>query len=56
MTFTANAILEDPITTYKLMDRLDRHPLWMGFLTPSVMGAVAKLSCGAKDPLVAVDE
>lgn len=31
------------------------HPLWTSYVTPSVMGMIARMICGSDDPLAVFD-
>lgn len=44
VTFTAKAIVEDPFQIYKLIEQISQHPLWMCYVHPCVVAAVARLS------------
>ncbi|THH02520.1 hypothetical protein EW026_g379 [Hermanssonia centrifuga] len=51
VTFTPKAIIENPFEVYKVIAQIDRHPLWMCYINPCVVAAVAKLSYPDHDPL-----
>lgn len=52
VTFTPDALLEDPIGAAQLMRQMSMHPFWDCYLLPSVIGMAAKSSCEG-DPLSA---
>ncbi|KIP11426.1 hypothetical protein PHLGIDRAFT_474501 [Phlebiopsis gigantea 11061_1 CR5-6] len=51
VTFTAKAILEDPFEVYRLIEQISQHPLWMCYVHPCAVAAVAKTSYPATDVL-----
>ncbi|THU96358.1 hypothetical protein K435DRAFT_797417 [Dendrothele bispora CBS 962.96] len=55
VTFTASALIEDPISILEKMDEIDEHPLWLGYIIPSVLGLAVRLFYGEDDPLAAFD-
>ncbi|TCD70074.1 hypothetical protein EIP91_005056 [Steccherinum ochraceum] len=56
VTFTTAALWEGPVAVYRLIDLIDRHPLWSCFITPVVVGALATLSSKGTDPLTLFDQ
>ncbi|KAJ7129997.1 hypothetical protein C8R43DRAFT_1208123 [Mycena crocata] len=55
VTFTATALYEDPWGVVTTMKAIDKHPLWMCYILPSVLGMATKLSSPNEDPLAAFD-
>ncbi|KAK7467474.1 hypothetical protein VKT23_004527 [Stygiomarasmius scandens] len=55
MTFTASALVEDPISIFERICEVDDHQLWLGYIIPSVLGLAVKLHYGEEDPLLAFD-
>jgi hypothetical protein len=52
VTFTPNALLENPFGISRLMRQIADHPFWDSYLLPSVVGMVAKSLCEGADPLL----
>jgi hypothetical protein len=50
VTFTPMAMAEDPFGCYTLMLQLAQHPLWEGYLMPSIVGLSHALACGKERP------
>ncbi|KAH8100518.1 hypothetical protein BXZ70DRAFT_937606 [Cristinia sonorae] len=55
VTFTMKAVTENLFDVCRLVDRVNRHPLWTCFIPPVVVGAVAKATSKGSDPLVLFD-
>ncbi|KAJ7293251.1 hypothetical protein C8J57DRAFT_1268515 [Mycena rebaudengoi] len=55
VTFTPNALYEDPWGVINKMKIISQHPLWTCYLLPSVLGLATKLSTADEDPLAAFD-
>lgn len=55
VTFTAEALLEDPFGIYLLITQIAEHPLWASYIIPSVFGMAVKLLYRDEDPLEAFD-
>lgn len=51
MTFTPDALLEDPIGVGKLIRQIAEHPFWACYLLPSVVGMAVRSCGGDADPL-----
>ncbi|GJE87775.1 Chromatin organization modifier domain-containing protein [Phanerochaete sordida] len=50
VTFSAKAIIEDPFKVCDLIEQLHQHPLWVCYIHPFVLAAVAKTSYPGSDP------
>ncbi|KAJ7783426.1 hypothetical protein DFH07DRAFT_787675 [Mycena maculata] len=55
VTFTPSALYEDPWGVINTMKVIDKHPLWMCYILPSVLGMASKLTSPDEDPLAAFD-
>lgn len=55
MTFTASALYEDPWGIVSKIKDIDRHPLWMCYLLPSVVGMAATMCSVDDNPMEAYD-
>ncbi|KAJ6627259.1 hypothetical protein B0H10DRAFT_431154 [Mycena sp. CBHHK59/15] len=55
VTFTPDALYEDPWGMISKMKIIDQHPLWTCYILPSVFGMAIKLSGADEDPLAAFD-
>ncbi|KAG6861207.1 hypothetical protein C0995_002556 [Termitomyces sp. Mi166 len=57
VTFTPQALLDDPIGVQHRIDQIHSHPMWECYILPSVLGMVAKLYCQNKknDPIADLD-
>ncbi|KAJ7770779.1 hypothetical protein DFH07DRAFT_914458 [Mycena maculata] len=55
VTFTPSALYEDPWGVINTMKVIDKHPLWMCYILPSVLGMATKLASPDDDPLAAFD-
>ena len=51
VTFTATALLEDPDTIARAIERIDRHPLWACYIHPSVLSIFIRITCPDMDPI-----
>ena len=51
MTFTPDALLEDPIGAAQLMRQIAMHPFWDCYLIPSAVGMAVRFLCEGADPL-----
>lgn len=51
MTFTPEALIENPIGANQLMRKLAEHPFWDCYLLPSVVGMATRSTCEGTDPL-----
>jgi hypothetical protein len=51
VTFTPDALLENPIGAGRLMRKIAEHPFWECYLLPSVVGMAARSLCEGADPL-----
>lgn len=51
VTFTANALLESPLRTADLIEKIHKHPHWECYMLPSVLAIFVRLSCPGEDPL-----
>lgn len=56
VTFTPSALYEDPWGVINTMKVIDKHPLWICYILPSVLGMAIKLSSPGEDPLAAFDK
>ncbi|KAJ7102253.1 hypothetical protein B0H15DRAFT_813835 [Mycena belliarum] len=56
VTFTPNALYEDPWGVIGTMKAVNKHPLWTCYILPSVLGMATKLSSPEEDPLAAFDK
>lgn len=56
VTFTAAALLEDPMGILDRISQIAEHPLWTCYIIPSVLGMAAKLKYRDEDPLSAFDQ
>ncbi|KAK7051360.1 hypothetical protein VNI00_004860 [Paramarasmius palmivorus] len=58
LTFTAGVLLSNPCELYRKVQQIAHHPLWTGYIVPSVLGMAVKLAykdrCG--DPLEDFDK
>lgn len=50
MTFTHNALLENPIAVGILIKQLQKHPFWDCYLLPSVLTVFVRMASGDEDP------
>ncbi|KAG6850314.1 hypothetical protein H0H93_014889 [Arthromyces matolae] len=57
VTFTFQALLEDPTGFYHKLHQIHSHPMWECYILPSTIGMVAKLygQKEERDPLVMLD-
>ncbi|KAJ7462715.1 hypothetical protein B0H11DRAFT_2053966 [Mycena galericulata] len=55
VTFTPSALYEDPWGVINTMKVIDKHPLWMCYILPSVLAMATKQSSPGEDPLAAFD-
>jgi hypothetical protein len=51
VTFTVDALVEDPVGTAQLMRQISTHPFWDCYLLPSAVGLAIRLLCEGVDPL-----
>lgn len=49
VTFTADALIQDPIGSADLINKIHGHPFWHCFILPSVMGMATSVLCGEAD-------
>ena len=56
ITFTPQAIVDDPLGVSELIKQISKHPLWDAFVLPGVLGMVSKIVCGQEDPLKVFDK
>ena len=49
ITFTAEALVQDPVGSATLINKIYRHPLWHCYILPSVMGTATSFLCGEAD-------
>jgi hypothetical protein len=52
VTFTADALLEDPIGAAQLMSQIAIHPFWDCYLLPSAVGMAVRFLCEGGDPML----
>ncbi|EJD04314.1 uncharacterized protein FOMMEDRAFT_167526 [Fomitiporia mediterranea MF3/22] len=50
VTFTATALLENPLRVAELIEHINRHRLWQCYMLPSVLAVFVRLSCPGEDP------
>lgn len=55
VTFTHNALIEDPIGVRRCLDQIDGHPFWTSYILPAVVGYLAK-SIAEEDKSAAIEE
>ncbi len=55
MTFTPDALVDDPIGILDRVSQIAEHPLWACYIIPSVLGMAVKRLYGNQDPLAAFD-
>ncbi|KII93643.1 hypothetical protein PLICRDRAFT_35872 [Plicaturopsis crispa FD-325 SS-3] len=56
VTFTPNALIEDPLGTQDLIKRIAEHAAWECYVMPTVVGMVAKTGYNGADPIGLFDE
>jgi hypothetical protein len=56
VTFTPQAIANDPFGSLELMEQLSEHPFWSVYLLPWVVGIAAHEMCVDEDPLAVFDK
>lgn len=56
VTFTASAILQDPVSFRHRIEQISKHPSWTAYVMPSTLGVLAKLECPVKDPFLELRE
>lgn len=49
ITFTPEALYENPFAAVKMIQQIVDHPTWDCYLLPSVVGMAAKASCNGSD-------
>lgn len=57
VTFTAAALVADPVGILERMTQVAEHPLWSAYILPSVLGMAVKhlYQEKARDPIAALD-
>ena len=55
VTFTPSLLRDDPFTVNDLMSKLDRHPLYCGYIHPLALGVITMLAYPKGDALQALD-
>ncbi|THH11778.1 hypothetical protein EW145_g413 [Phellinidium pouzarii] len=53
VTFSSDALLENPLGIADLIERIHSHPLWACYIHPSVLSVFVRLSCPGEDPVSA---
>lgn len=56
VTFTPEALFQNPLGAVKVMEQIAEHPCWTCYLLPSVVGMAAKVSCLGADPVSEFNE
>jgi hypothetical protein len=51
VTFTALAILHDPIGVKEKIKQINQHPLWACYILPAVLGMIVELDSDGGDPV-----
>lgn len=55
MSFTPSALLNDPLDVKNGIRQVGRHPLWISYIRPVVLGAALKMCCKDVDPLSVIE-